>query len=68
MTKELKIKGMSCMHCVAAVTKALTAVPGVTGAEVDLKKKRAIVSFEGQVEDQALVDAVAEAGYEAKIK
>ncbi len=68
MTKELKIKGMSCMHCVAAVTKALTAVPGVTGAEVDLKKKRAIVSFEGQVEDQALVDAVAEAGYEAKTK
>ena len=30
MTTEIEISGMNCQHCVAAVTRALEAVPGVT--------------------------------------
>ena len=41
---ELKVEGMTCMHCVKAVTEALASVPGVTGApEVSLEKGSARV-------------------------
>ncbi|MGB5233404.1 MAG: cation transporter, partial [Desulfoprunum sp.] len=31
----IKIKGMSCQHCVAAVTKALSELPGISNVKVD---------------------------------
>ena len=36
----LKIEGMTCSHCKAAVEKALKAVPGVIDVAVDLEKKK----------------------------
>ncbi|MBI5836082.1 MAG: heavy-metal-associated domain-containing protein [Candidatus Eisenbacteria bacterium] len=63
MTKHLSIEGMSCAHCVAHVTAALTGVSGVTSAKVDLATKSAVVEG-GTFEDGALKAAVAEAGYE----
>ena len=44
--------------------KALAAVPGVTGATVDLDAKTATVELAEDVADQVLMDAVREAGYE----
>ncbi len=61
---KLTIKGMTCGHCVAAVTRALEAVPGVTAARVDLARAEAIVS--GTAGTQALIRAVADEGYEAQ--
>ena len=61
----IEVKGMSCQHCVAAVTKALQAVPGVQRAEVDLAAARARVA--GDAPAQALLDAVTQAGYEAQL-
>ncbi len=66
MKKTLKIEGMMCQHCVAHVTKALQAVEGVCGVEVNLKKKRATVEFSKEVEEDILVKSVTEAGYEVK--
>ena len=66
MTKTLKIEGMMCMHCVAHVTKALSSVEGVTNVEVNLKKKTAVVETLETVENETLVAAVSEAGYEVK--
>ena len=66
MKKTLKIEGMMCQHCVAHVTKALQNVEGVTGVEVNLKKKTAIVEFSENVTDEAMILAVLEAGYEVK--
>ncbi len=63
MKKVLSVEGMSCAHCVAHVKEALASVPGVTAAEVDLGKKRAVVEGQG-LDDAALKSAVAEAGYE----
>ena len=40
---ELNIEGMTCMHCVGAVKKALTEVEGVTGVEVTLEPGSATV-------------------------
>ena len=67
MKRELKVEGMMCQHCVRHVTDALQAVEGVKTAEVDLKKKRAVV--ETDVADEVLVKAVEDAGYKVvKIK
>jgi copper chaperone len=63
MKKVLSIEGMSCDHCVAHVKEALESVAGVTKANVDLRKKQAVV--EGSIlDDAAMKSAVAEAGYE----
>jgi copper chaperone len=60
---ELKIDGMTCGHCVAAVKKALEDVPGVTGAQVELATGRARV--EGEPALDALLAAVQDEGYQA---
>jgi len=64
MKKTLTVEGMMCMHCVAHVEKALSGVAGVEKAEVNLKKKRAVVTLNAEVADEALRAAVKEAGYE----
>ena len=58
---ELFIDGMMCPHCAARVQKALLAVEGVTGAEVFLKEKKAVVS--GTADAEVLKAAVTAAGY-----
>ena len=58
----IKIEGMSCGHCKAAVEKALKAVAGVETAVVDLEKKQAVVT--GNAAMEAMREAVEDAGYE----
>lgn len=60
MKKTLSIEGMMCAHCAAHVEKALNALPGVTAA-VDLAGSSAVVT--GDVSDEALKKAVADADY-----
>lgn len=57
----MKIEGMMCPHCQAAVTKALEALEG-TKAEVNLEKKEAYV--ETGLEKEILKKAVEDAGYQ----
>jgi copper chaperone len=65
MTK-LKIDGMSCEHCVRAVSGALEGVPGVeTVLEVSLVRGEALL--EGNAETAALIAAVEEEGYRAEV-
>ncbi len=61
----LRIKGMTCGHCVAAVTQALQSVNGVESAQVDLEKGRGVVT--GTAPAERLVAAVEEEGYEAEV-
>lgn len=61
MEKKLTIEGMMCQNCVKHVSNALNNLPGVT-AQVDLDTKTATVA--GDVTDEALKAAVADAGYE----
>lgn len=60
-TVQLQVTGMSCGHCVAAVTRALKTVPGTQDAQVDLATGRATV--QGSATPEALVKAVADEGY-----
>ena len=61
---ELKIDGMTCGHCTAAVKKALERIAGVESAEVDLASGRARVA--GNADAALLVAAVQDEGYQAE--
>lgn len=64
---RLKVKGMSCGHCVHAVTEALESVEGVRSAVVDLKEGRADVEYdEARATPEQLVGAVLDEGYGAE--
>lgn len=65
MAITLQVGGMTCEHCVRAVTKTLEAVPGVDNVSVSLAGGRAQV--EGAADPQALVHAIQKEGYEAKL-
>lgn len=63
-TIELTITGMTCDHCVNAVTGALKQVPGVKEAVVSLAEKSARVTGEN-LDPAKLIAAVEEEGYDA---
>ena len=60
----LKVEGMTCSHCVGAVTHAIEAQPGVLSADVELKTGRAVV-YGTQFDPDAVRRAVNELGYKA---
>jgi Cu+-exporting ATPase len=66
-SKTLQIAGMTCASCVGRVEKALRQVPGVVSANVNLASERATVDAVGDVPDEQLIAAVADAGYEATV-
>lgn len=61
---KLKVTGMSCNHCVMAVTKALKSVADVKNASVDLNSGEATVQGEAKPAD--LIRAVVDEGYQAE--
>jgi copper chaperone len=61
--EKVKIQGMSCQHCVAAVTKALNKIRGLKEVKVDLEKGEASFENEGQVSREKISLAIAEAGF-----
>ena len=58
MQKTMKIEGMMCPHCEAAVKKALEELEGVEAAEVSHEAGTAVVSMSAEVADAALKEAV----------
>lgn len=61
---KLKIGGMSCQHCVKTVTEALTELPGVRRAKVNLRKGEAVVHFDAsRVTAANLTEAITAAGF-----
>ncbi len=66
MEKTIRIRGMSCQHCVASIKKALEGLKGVSQVQVDLEKGEARFHLgeEGSM-DQAL-RAVEDAGYQVE--
>ncbi len=60
----IRIKGMSCHHCVASVTKALEELPGVTDVRVDLEGGTA--GYRGNIAAEQAVEAIKKVGFEAE--
>jgi len=64
---KFKVSGMTCGHCVQAVSKAVEAVPAVDRALVDLATGEVSVEDHG-ADEAAIRDAIADAGYEVEAR
>jgi copper chaperone len=63
-TTTYTVTGMTCSHCVAAVTEEVSKLPGVTEAQVDLASGQVTISSQAPLDDATVREAVEEAGYE----
>ena len=63
---SLPVEGMTCASCVGRVERALTAVPGVQLAAVNLATERADITFTGAADPQAAVRAIESVGYNVR--
>lgn len=63
MTKTIKVEGMMCPHCEAAVKKALEAIDGVKEATASHEKCEAVAELEKDVDLSVLEKAITDAGY-----
>lgn len=65
-TGAYHVVGMTCDHCVRAVSDEIAKIDGVVGVQVDLASGRVAVRADRRLDDQAVRDAVAEAGYDVQ--
>ena len=64
MATILKVKGMSCQHCVMSVTKALNQLEGIQNIQVDLQKGEVRFDNTKALAVNRIEKAIEEAGYE----
>jgi copper chaperone len=67
-TIELSITGMTCDHCVKAVTNAAEDVAGVKAAKVSLEAKSAVIEGDDDFDVKLIIEAIAEEGYAATVR
>ena len=65
-TQTIGVAGMTCDHCVRAVTQELTKIAGVARVEVDLVNAVVTVTSDRPIDSRAVVAAVEDAGYEVR--
>jgi copper chaperone len=63
-TNDHAVRGMTCDHCAGSVTAEIAKIPGVTAVKVDVSVGRVTVVSDRGVDDEAVTEAVEEAGYE----
>ncbi|MGC8809946.1 MAG: heavy-metal-associated domain-containing protein [bacterium] len=61
--EKIKIKGMTCQHCVLSVTKALATIPGLKNIQVDLQRGEATYENFTNVSREVIKQAIEDAGY-----
>ena len=64
MLTILKVKGMSCQHCVMSVKKALNQLEGIQNVQVDLQKEEVRFDNTKALALNRIEKAIEEAGYE----
>jgi copper ion binding protein len=62
-TETYSVTGMTCEHCIRAISAEVGAVPGVTAVDVDLTVGKVTISSEQPVSVANIREAVEEAGY-----
>ncbi|SDK73979.1 copper chaperone [Maridesulfovibrio ferrireducens] len=62
--KTVEIKGMSCPHCVASVTKALSSVEGLKNISVSLEKAEASYEEVTPVDEAKIKEVISKIGFE----
>lgn len=61
---EITIKGMTCPHCVASVTKALEDIEGLEEVKIDLATGKATYTEREPVEPATIKEAITKIGFE----
>ncbi|MBO9324628.1 MAG: heavy-metal-associated domain-containing protein [Roseiflexus sp.] len=64
ITDLFYVPAISCQHCVNAITKAVSALPGVQRVVVDLSDKSVRIDHDQQVAVDDLICAINDAGYD----
>lgn len=64
MQTTINVSGMTCGHCVSAVTMELSLLPTVTEVDVDLETGQVTITSDAALEQAQLATAIDEAGYE----
>jgi copper chaperone len=64
--RQYTVNGMTCSHCVLSVREEVSEIPGVSSVDADLASGRLDVAGSG-VPDDAVLTAVADAGYAAVV-
>jgi copper chaperone len=64
MQTTIIVSGMTCGHCVSAVTMELSLIPSVTEVEVDLESGQVTITSDAALVQEQLATAIDEAGYE----
>jgi copper chaperone len=65
---QLRIEGLHCGGCASSARAALSALPGVSSAQVSLEDGSANVSYDpAQASTQQMIDAVNQLGYRASL-
>lgn len=64
ITQTFRVKGMTCGHCVNSVSSEVGALPGVDDVQVDLTAGTVTIQSAATLDEQAVREAVDEAGYE----
>jgi copper ion binding protein len=64
MQTTINVSGMTCGHCVSAVTMELSLIPSVTEVDVDLETGKVTVTSDTALDQAQLATAIDEAGYE----
>jgi len=62
-TTTWSVEGMTCQHCVNAVTQEVSAIPGVTAVAVDLEAGQVSITSEDSLATDDVAAAIDEAGY-----
>jgi len=62
--KTIRIKGMTCQHCVMAVTRALSGINGIQNVKVNLERGEASFDEVKPVEMSVIKERVKKAGYD----
>jgi copper ion binding protein len=66
-TTDYTVKGMTCGHCVSAVSAEVGELSGVTDVQVDLATGKVTVTSDAPLDEQSVRDAIDEAGYELQV-
>ena len=64
MDSVLKVKGMTCQHCVMSVTKALNQLDGIKNVQIDLAKGEVRFDNTKSLASDRIQKAITDAGYE----
>lgn len=64
MEQRYTVTGMTCGHCVSAVEREVSGIPGVAAVKVDLDTQTVLVTSDEALDEAVLDAAITEAGYE----